>query len=129
MQLHYVNVVFHISEHISTVISPRIRTLLTKVAPPSGETYPHLLSWEDAGRASDFWAAPLQGARYLFPICAASASAIGFFVNASQLGNAGWQSYSLNIGAISTIVLLVHTIFLTLKVRVLTRRYAKSPRR
>jgi hypothetical protein len=129
MQLHYVNVVFHISEHISTVIAPRIRTLLTKVAPAAGETYPHLLSWEDAGRASDFWAAPLQWARYLFPICAASASAIGFSVNASQLGNAEWQPYSLNIGAISTIVLLAYTIFLTLKVRVLTRRYAKSPRR
>jgi hypothetical protein len=70
-QLHYVNVVFHISEHISRVIAPRIRMLLTKITPGTGETYPHLLSWEDAGRTSGFWSVPLQAARYLFPICAA----------------------------------------------------------
>jgi hypothetical protein len=128
MQLHYVDVVFNISEHISRIIAPRVRKLLTNIGPGKNETFSHLLSWEDAGRASGFWAVPLQAARYLFPMFAAIATAIGFFVNAAQFKGTGWQPYSLNLGAGSTIVLLVYTIFLTLKVHSLTRRYEKASR-
>jgi hypothetical protein len=127
-QLHYVDVVFNISEHISNVIAPRVRMLLTKVGPGTNEAFPHLLSWEDAGRATGFWAVPLQAARYLFPVFAAIASAIGFVVNASQVMSTGWQRNSLKLGASSAIVLLVYTIFLTLKVHSLTRRYEKASR-
>jgi hypothetical protein len=121
-QLRYVHVAVNISEHISKIIAPNIRCSLAKLSLCRSDGVVDLLMWEEAGQNSHLWAAPLQAARYLFPVFAASASAIGFVINAGQLaGRPWWQKYSMELGGGSTILLLLYTSFLTLKVRSLTK--------
>jgi len=125
-QLHYVHVVYSISQHIGQVIAPKIRDALARFGPRKNENFVDLLTWEEAGRASGLWAIPLHAARYLFPICAAIASAVGFVVNEAQSAGPWWKTYLLRVGGASTLFLLIYTLYLTSKVRSLTRTYVRN---
>jgi hypothetical protein len=125
IQLHYVHVVFSLSQHIITVVAPKIRVALKQITPTNNEAFSDLLNWELAGRTSGAWAVPLQAARFLFPIWVGGASAIGFLINAGQLGNAWWQPYLVRLGAGSTIALFLYSLFLTYRIGTLSRYYTR----
>jgi hypothetical protein len=122
IQLRYVLAVANISEHISEVLAPIVREALVGLSPSPeirGEAE-KLLTWDVRGRARNHslaWALPIEGARYLFPISSAIASAIAFLIILSRSPSSETQQYWFWGGAASTFILLFYTCFLTLKVR------------
>lgn len=123
-QLNFVHVVYKLSEHIIRVVAPQIRRIINEIGGNrSGATMLDLLSWEESGRDSELWTAPLHAARYIIPIFAAAACGAGFVVNSLQQATLGFRRLTALGGGALVLVLLLYTVFLTNKVRLLTKKY------
>lgn len=123
VQLHYVDVVSRISDHISIIIAPRIRSALREIEPSSLAAYENLLNWERPGRLTDLWALPLQSARFIFPIFAGGIALFGFLLNPPRLGIARWQPWVVPLGLGSGVILGLYSLYLTFKVGSRSRYY------
>ncbi|MCB0310790.1 MAG: hypothetical protein KDD42_06130 [Bdellovibrionales bacterium] len=72
IQLRYVRQVYNLSDHISSVIAPRVRIILNDLSPGTPQDYSSLLDWEASGgqktHKSSLWLLPIEAARYGLPI-------------------------------------------------------------
>ncbi len=122
-QLRLIIQVFHLSNHIINVISPRLKTLLRRTdGKKKIDDYSWIFSWELNGRkvthGTNFWFIPIEAARYGLPLLAAITS---FFAFTLSINISGFVNEVNILLLVSNVICILFSIAVVFKVRFMLR--------